>query len=173
MFGEEKSYNSTLYLRIWAGIFGALGLLAALFTGFSLFLLYAALASLVIALPIYLIVSWLGDSAGNIFFGLGSKISSREQMAGELDKARHLLRQKKYSMGLSVVVAVLEIEPDFDDALLIKAECEMRAGDIKSAKETLMHLFRVCKPGEPKRRWAANMFKEVQQFQDTDTVDSQ
>ena len=70
MSNTKDTYNRTLFLKTWVLMFAAVGLPAACFTGFSVYLLYVALGTLVLAFPVYVLVSWLGNSAGNIFFGI-------------------------------------------------------------------------------------------------------
>lgn len=161
MFNDEKTYTFTLYLKIWAMVFGPVGCLVAFFKGFSWYLVLTGLGAAVLAFFLLLFISWFGELAGNLFHGLGTTISSRQQLTAELDKARHLLRQERYLQARQVIDAVMEKEPEFAEALFIRAECEMRAGEKDLAETTLKEILRLCRETSPNRRWAHSLLKEL------------
>ena len=157
----ESTYNRSLFLKTWAIMFGTVGPPVAYFTGFSLYLLYAAFGTLLLSVLVYVFVGWVGNSAGNIFFGLGGKASIREQLAGDLDKARHHLRQLDYEAARQIIDAVLKIEPQYGDALLVKAQVEIAAGNKKQAKAVLRQLRSVSEHGDRNHRWATTLINEL------------
>lgn len=157
----ESTYNRSRFLKTWAIMFGAVGFPAAYFTGFSLYLLYVAFGTLVLSVLVYVFVSWAGNSIGNIFFGFCGKASIREQLAGELDKARHHLRHQDYEAARQLIDAVLKIEPKYGDALLVKAQIEISAGNKKQAKAVLRELRSVSELGDRNHRWATTLLNEL------------
>ena len=68
MENPDRSYNLSLFLRIWATGFGFLGAPTAMLTGLSIYLLMAALVTLLVAIPMYFLISYLGDGLGNLLF---------------------------------------------------------------------------------------------------------
>lgn len=157
----EKSYSLSLFIRVWALLFGSLGCTAAFLTGFSVYVILAALAAVVLAVPVCLFIHFSGNSVVDVLFGLGGNISVRRQLKAELDKARHLIRKGNYEDAYQLIVSVLETVQDFDDALLIRAEIEMRTGRSLDAEETLKTLLRTADPGFVQRRWALCMLTRL------------
>lgn len=162
MLREDKDYTIPLFLRIWAGLFGPLGCIAAFFTGFSIYLLYAAIVATVIGVPIFLIISWTGNTVGNVFHGQGTQASRQEQLKGEVDKANFLLRQEKYDKALKVINPVLEELPEFAEALLIKAKLEIFTGRPIRAKRTLERIIIAGQRKSKEHRWAYSMLKDLE-----------
>lgn len=162
MFGQGTSHSIGLFLKMWALLFAAIGGIAYFYTGLSKILFYAFIGSFGTTVPLFLLISWAGDSGGSLFLGSRSKITNRERLAGELDKARFSISKGNYREALQVINAVLKVEPDFCNALIIKAECEIKEGRTMLAKKTLKHLSNVCQHDEIVMRWGEELLSEVE-----------
>ena len=159
-------YNRTLFLRIWATVVGFLGLPVVLFTGgFSIGLVIVIIGGFFISWPIYFVISYTGNSLVNSLMGLNRPAEKREKFHGEYQKAKNLMVTEKYGQALAVIEEVLEAEPDYGDALLLKAQILQRQGNTLQARKTARHLLRECKDDQINCRWAASLLEELNGFE--------
>lgn len=120
----------TYFLRI-AGLTVPFVCLLGLYIGYVYWGLPGAMAGVAIAVMtglavstiIFFLMDALGGAAGNLIFGRREAIwTIREQVQGFLSQARFNRQNKDYQAALSFVNRVLEKDPDFADALLLKAQ---------------------------------------------------
>lgn len=155
-------YNKTLFLRIFAVIFGAVGAPVALLTGgFTLQLLWVMIGSLVLTLPIFVFITVSGDTLGDLLLGLGKRDGVKERVASDILKARYALSAGKMSEAKEFVAVVLKEIPDCGDALLIRAQASLRGGEVDQARADLEHILRICDKEEVCRRWALGFLREL------------
>lgn len=155
-------FNKTLFLRIWAVIFGLLGAPIALLSGgFTLTLVWVALASLVLAMVVFVVVSLFGNKMGDALLGLGKTGHPRERLASDLLKARHAFAEGKLVAAMEIIDGVLAIDPNFSDALLVQAQVALKAGEDEQARVVFQHILKVCKRDDVNRRWALNYLRDM------------
>ena len=143
-------------------MFGGLGAPVALFTGgFSICLVWVAAFSLVLAILLFVVVSFFGNTMGNMLFGLGGKIGTRERLKSDLLKARHCMAYGKLVRARKLISGVLQIDPNFGDALLVQAQVANRSGDEQHARVALKHILKVCHKEDVNRCWALNYLREM------------
>ena len=106
----------------------------------------------------------MGDGAVNRLFGLGRRtIGTRERMAGDLNVVRYHKLSNRYEDALLKIEEVLVKDPDFAEALFLKAQILWEGfEDRQAAKECLLKIIKV----EPDRkavfhRWAINFYREL------------
>ena len=89
----------------------------------SMITLYVFLAVFVV-IPVSFLVDKIGGTLGSFLsFRWGrTTISPRQRLAGKLDKSRYLKTQAEFTRALEVVNDVLGEDPDFPDALFLKAQ---------------------------------------------------
>ena len=127
--------------------------LIGLFLPFSI--LWATLAWIVCALLAASLANRMGERCVNLIYGLGQRrLFLKQRLAGELDKIRYSKRQKDFHKALSQVNEVLTIEPDFPEALFLKAQilCE-GFGNAAGAERHLEKVVQLVDEKEPLHQW--------------------
>jgi hypothetical protein len=127
---DVNSADSALTLRnaIWAfpylAVMGLIwGYLAGGSSGAVVGLVVAFLVSATIGSAASTITGRLGEGAGNTLFGLGRRtIGIRERMAGDLNVVRYHKLCNQFEDALLKIDAVLAKDPDFPEALFLKAQ---------------------------------------------------
>jgi hypothetical protein len=56
---------------------------------------------------------------------------------------------------------VLQIDPNFGDALLVQAQVANRSGDEQCARVALKHILKVCHKDDVNGCWALNYLREM------------
>jgi len=173
--GKKEKDPSSLSGRIYLG-------LSALTIAFILILLYSTLLgrfslgqlrsmitiyvvlAIFVVIPVSVLVEKIGGTLGSFLsFQWGrTTISPRQRLAGKLDKSRYLKAQAEFTRALEVVNDVLGEDPDFPDALFLKAQI-LREGfdNLGAAKGCLKKIMELTGPEETIHRWARNYYREV------------
>ncbi len=144
------------------GLFGGYALAGPL--GALIGLMTAAAASAMIGSATSIFTGIVCDGAINIFYGLGRRtIGLREQLAGDLNVVRHHKLFNRFDEALIKIEDVLAKDPDFPEALFLKAQILWEGfEDRKAAKECLLKIIKV----EPDKdamfhRWALDFYREL------------
>ncbi|NLA75266.1 MAG: hypothetical protein GX846_07345 [Deltaproteobacteria bacterium] len=88
-----------------------------------------------------------------------SKISPTEQITADLARARFSKSRGEYSEALAVVNEVLEKNPDFSEAIFLKAQVEWEGfKSIDLARKNLDKLLELVKDDEPFRKRVSNYY---------------
>ena len=127
-------------------------------------LLWALPGSMVSAFAVELFSGWLGDGSVNILYGMGRADGAfRDQFIGTLNQARFHKMSKRHDLALGCVDEVLAADPDFPEALFIKAQILWEGyQDAAVAKKCLINLMKA----EPDKaasfhRWGLSLYKEI------------
>jgi hypothetical protein len=109
-------------------------------------------------------------------FGTGRSVRRlREQFAGTLNQVRYHKICQEFQKALSTVEGVLTRDPDFSEALLLKAQILWEGFEDRSgAKICLIKILKV-EPNKksPFHRWALALYKEIADSQRNCEVRSQ
>jgi len=90
------------------------------------------------------------------------KIPPREQLSADLAKARHAKGNGHFQEALSIINQVLEKDPDFPDALYLKAHIMWEGfNNSKGALKCLIRIMELVRDDEPIYRWASSYYHEV------------
>ena len=109
-------------LRAYFYCFYAFGAIL-LYAGGLLGLLIAAVVSIPLAYLIFSITNKTGDSLSRLFYGGRKPIwTMQEKFRGILDQVMFLKRQKQFPQALQKVNEILNQEPEFAEALFLKAQ---------------------------------------------------
>ena len=106
----------------------------------------------------------LGDGAVDLFYGLGRKtIGLREQLAGDLNIAKHHKSCDRFDEALIKIENVLARDPDYPEALFLKARILWEGfEDREAAKSCLLKIIKVEPDKEsPFHRWARDLYREL------------
>jgi tetratricopeptide (TPR) repeat protein len=168
---DVNSADSALTLRnaIWAfpylAVMGLIwGYLSGGSSGAVVGLVVAFLVSATIGSAASTITGRLGEGAGNTLFGLGRRtIGIRERMAGDLNVVRYHKLCNQFEDALLKIDAVLAKDPDFPEALFLKAQILWEGfEDRQAAKACLLKIIKVEPNKETVfRRWALNLYREL------------
>ena len=168
---DVNSAEKALILKniLWAfpylGMIGFIGGFAlAGSIGALIGLMAAAVVSAMIGSTSSFFTGKISDSAINTFYGLGRRTYGlREQLAGDLNVARHHKLFNHFDEALIIIENVLAKDPDFPEALFLKARILWEGfEDRKTAKECLLKIIKL----EPDKdsvyhRWALNFYREL------------
>jgi tetratricopeptide (TPR) repeat protein len=123
-----------------------------------------SLTANLILLPIK---NWIAGVASKIYGSRTALWSLREQLEGDLNEAKYFKRQKKHDKALSIINDVLKQDPEFPEALYIKAtilwEGFNNAGAAKVNLKKAMDS--TSNKSEPVFRWAFNLYNELTRIQ--------
>ena len=127
-------------------------------------LVAAILVSAMIGSATSILSSVLGEGAVNTLYGLDRKtIGFRERLAGDLNVVRYHRLCNRFDHALLALEAALAKEPDFPEALFLKAQILWEGfDDREGAKNSLVRIMKV-EPDEKAvfRRWALNFYREL------------
>jgi hypothetical protein len=127
-------------------------------------LLFAIPGSFALAVMVELFSGAIGSTSINLLYGMGRRDRSpREQFAGTLNQVRYHKMCKDFPKALVTIEGVLAGDPDFPEALLLKAQILWEGlGDAAGAKQCLIEILKV-EPDKksPFHRWALLIYKEI------------
>lgn len=146
--------------------------LAALFiitmsTGGELFtfkhLLLWSLSSIPLCFLLAYCLERFGSVLGNMFSGWSSrKVSLRETLSADFEKAKSYKRGGKFEEANEIIDQVLEKDPDYPDALYLKAQILWEGFEKRQeASECLQNLMRLVPQEDTLHRWASIFLKEI------------
>jgi len=167
---DVNSANAALTFRsiLWALPYLAL---IGLLLGYSDYGISGALVGLLAAVAVSAVIGSatsifsgkVGGGAVNAFYGLGRRtFGLREQLAGDLNAVRHHKLFKRFDEALIRIEDVLAKDPDFPEALFLKAQILWeRFEDREAAKSCLLKIFKI----EPDKDalyhgWALDLYRE-------------
>jgi tetratricopeptide (TPR) repeat protein len=168
---DVDSAASALTLRnaVWAfpylAVMGLIwGYLAGGSSGAAAGLVVAFLVSVAIGSATSIFTGVLGGGVVNVFYGLGRRtIGIRERMAGDLNVVRYHKLCNRFDDALLKIEEVLAKDPDFPEALFLKAQILWEGfEDPQAAKACLLEIIKM----EPDKeavfhRWALNFYREL------------
>jgi tetratricopeptide (TPR) repeat protein len=105
----------------------------------------------------------LGSGIGGLFTEwTAQKVGPREQLSADIARARHNKGKGQFVEALSIINQVLEKDPDYPDALYLKAHILYEGFEnSKGALECLAKVIELVKDYGPIHRWAINYYDEV------------
>jgi tetratricopeptide (TPR) repeat protein len=93
--------------------------------------------------------------------------SLREQLEGDLNQAKHLKTQKKYDKALFVINKILKQDPEFPEALYIKAKIVWEG--FENAESARTNLKKVMDLTSNKNdtiyHWSSHLYDEITSMQ--------
>lgn len=164
---RERDQARIIRFLMWYGVLlGALVTIAG-WSGFPVFTLKLFLPIAIIPLPLCIlfdyVVERLGSGFGGVLSGWTSRrLTTRESLAADLEKARYSKREGRFEEALTIVNRALDKEPDFPDALFLKARILWEGfGNREGARGCLKKVMEAVPKNETLHRWALNHYKEI------------
>jgi tetratricopeptide (TPR) repeat protein len=104
-----------------------------------------------------------GSALGNLFSGWSSRrVSPRETLSADLEKAKSCKRNGEFEEANQIIDQVLEKDPDFPDALYLKAQILWEGFEKKQeASECLLSVMKLVPQENTLHRWASSLLKEL------------
>jgi len=138
-----------------------------IFTQSELFTLKHVFILSLCAIPLSILLVYtverLGSGIGGILTGwTARKINPREQLSADIARARYSKGTGHFEESLSIINQVLEKDPDFPDALYLKAHILWEGfNNGKGALESLIKVMELVQDHEPIYDWASNYYHEI------------
>jgi hypothetical protein len=127
-------------------------------------ILLAFLVSFVVAICVQYFAEHMGASSANFVYGSGKNtFTVRERLAANLSQARYHKMRKEYDQALQVLDETLCKDPEFPEALLLKAQIHWEGfQEGEEAKQCLLTLFRSMRDKDaPLNRWGKELYKVI------------
>ena len=104
-----------------------------------------------------------GSVLGDLFSGWSTrKVSPRETLSADFEKAKSSKRSGEFEKAIGIIDQVLEKDPDFPDALYLKARILWEGFEKRQeASECLMNVMRLVPQEDTLHRWASSFLKEI------------
>ena len=164
---RERDQARIIRFLMWYGVLlGALVTIGG-FSGLPVFTLRFFLPIAIIPLPLCIlsdyVVERLGSGFGGVLSGWTSRrLTTRETLAADMEKARYSKREGRFKEALTIVNRALDKEPDFPDALFLKARILWEGfGNREGAKSCLKKVMEAVPKNETLHRWALNHYHEI------------
>lgn len=139
-------------------------------------LVFAIPGSFALAVLVEVLSDAIGAGSSNLLYGMGrSDRNPREQFAGTLNQVRYHKICSDFPKALIAIEGVLARDPDFSEALLLKAQILWEGfKDGIGAKQCLINILQVDSDRKsPFHRWALALYKEISASQRKNTVQAQ
>ena len=132
--------------------------------GALLGVLAAVILSVVTGTVTTLLADKAGGSASGLLYGRGkSTFTLRERLEGDLQQVRHHKMNGRFKEALNLIDDVLSHDPDFPDALFLKAQVLWEGfKDSNGAKQCLNLVIKaVPDKTQPLHRWSLHLLSEI------------
>ena len=158
---DVDSVQRTLHIRAFCIPFPLLAIAGFIFGGITGLFLAAVLCSLISLFTVF-VSEGLGGIAGSLYDGREPIWSIQERYSADFSRARVQKMNKNYDKSLLIIDKVLIEQPDFNEALFLKAQILAEGfNDICDAKMCLTRIFQT----EPKRsqlfQWSKTLYRSM------------
>jgi tetratricopeptide (TPR) repeat protein len=135
------------------------------FTGGSLFTSKHLIIFSLCTIPLSILYAHTVERLGSIFGGIlwtSKKVSPREQLSADLAKARHSKGKSEFEDALNTINNVLEKDPDFPDALYLKAQILWEGyGRSVESKNLFRRVMQLVSADEPLHVWSSDYIDKI------------
>ncbi|MGD2269270.1 MAG: hypothetical protein PVI06_02640 [Desulfobacterales bacterium] len=119
-------------------------------------------------LAFWLVVSlqnWFGNLAFHFHMGHAARWSRRERLESDLSIVRNFKIQKKYIEALNLVNKIIDQDPEFAEALLLKSQIVYEGfQNLEAAKKNLRRVMElVPDKNATHHRWALALYNELKE----------
>lgn len=164
---RERDQARIIRFLMWYGVLLGALVTIGVWTGFPVFTLKLFLPLAIIPIPFCIlsdyVVERLGSGLGGVLSGWSSRrLTTRESLAADLEKARYSKRGGRFKEALTIINGALEKDPDFPDALYLKARILWEGfGNREEAQGCLKKVTEALAKDETLHRWALNYYNEI------------
>lgn len=175
---QNREFDQSIIIRaicFYLICVGAL-LVICIFTGSQLLTYKHLFIFSLCAIPVTILFSFfverLGHVLGGTFYGWTTKkITPREQLSADLEKARYSKRNRYFDEALDIIDGVLDKDKDFPDALYLKGQILWEGFGISVESKNCFRKVRfLVSPDDPLYRWSSDYIDKIME-KDKMTVD--
>ena len=154
--------NRSLFLKTYVRICLPISLPFILLSGFLKGFFMAAGISLFATLIIMFAAEKFSNIVKILYGGRKNIISTREQMQSVLRAARLAKMKKDYSKAIGIVNVILLQDPNFYEAMLVKAQILSEGfNNTDGAKKYLKKVITHTQPDESVHIWSSTLYKQL------------
>ncbi len=152
----------THFLRVFIKLFVSLAIPFCLVLGIKAGLFADAIISLVLTVIAVRFLDRISSIPGYLFGNRQPIISLREQMQGTLKAVKVVKMNKDYKKALDMVNDIIEKDPEFYEAMLVKAQilCD-GYGNIDGAKKYLNRILENADESDSVHSWALSYLEQI------------
>jgi len=170
---ENRTVTAARFARVSVWCFAPLCIVGIIY-GYALYgswgIIVGILSSAVVSMAAALAVSWgidtVGGAAGSLYGGRRGQWTRRELLEGEMRKVQHQYDHQQFDTALQGVEAILAEDPDFQDALFVKARIMLDGFEKIDAAVICIDRIMAAEPeNETIRQKAAGLRKELKLYQ--------
>ncbi len=155
------------FLKTFFWLFLPLCIIGALIAGIK-GIAIAFIASLAISFVAMFALRIFSRNTSSFIYGGGHGTwNKRERLDGELNTAKYYKMRKEFDQALKTVNRILEIDPDFSDALFLKAQILWKGFENPAAAKRYLKKIIEMKQDKKKttHRWASNLYDELSEIE--------
>ena len=131
------------------------------FTGKVILILLSLPCSTILSIITIYIVEKGADFIGSIYW-TSKKISPREQLSADLEKARHSKRNNRFEESLDIINHILNKDNNFPDALYLKAKILWEGfGRSVESKNLFRRVMELVSADNPLYRWSSYYIDKI------------
>ena len=126
-------------------------------------LIIFVLCCIPVSIAYAVVIEKFGSSLSALMSGWSHrKIPSREQYSADLAKARFSKSRGQFREALMIINEVIEKDPEFPEALLLKAQIAWEGYKNKElARRNLDMILELVEDDDPMRKWAVNYYHDI------------
>jgi len=165
---KKKARNTVIFLHFLRCFIIGFGALFIIFmsTGGALFTFKHVLIFTAICIPISLLYAYIVEKLGSglgTFIGWSSKkVSPRETFSADLARARYSKSACRFEEALGIINRVLDKDPEFPDALYLKATILWEGFKKRQQSATcLKKVMALVENHETLHQWALTYFQDM------------
>ena len=163
------------FIKFFVWLFGPLCVVSILFSGIKGVAITFILSLVITPVVMFVLNKFSGGTSSLIYGGGHGTWSKREQLEGDLNTVKYYKMRKEYDQALKTVNNILNKDPEFSEALLIKAQILWEGFENSAtAKANLKKITGIkIDKDEPIHRWASNLYDELTEIEKNKEADLQ
>ena len=155
------------FIKFFVWLFGPLCVISILFFGIKGVVITFILSLVITPVVMFVLDKFSGGTSSLIYGGGKGTWNEREQLEGDLNTVKYYKVRKEYDQALKTVNNILNKDPEFSEALLIKAQILWEGFENSAAAKTNLKKIAEIKidKDEPIHRWASNFYNELTEIE--------
>ena len=169
-FNPLKNIDSVAraqFIKFFLWLFAPLCVLGFLFLGIKGVVITFILSLAITPVVMFVLDKFSGSTSSLIYGGSNGTWSERELLEGDLNMVKYYKMRKEYDHALKAVNHILNKDPEFSEALLIKAQILWEGFKNSAAAKANLNKIMEMKKEEDKsfHRWASNFYNELTEIE--------
>ena len=155
------------FIKFFVWLFGPLCVLGIFMTGIKGIVISFVVSIVITPVVMFVLDKFSGGTSSLIYGGGPGTWDEREQLEGDVNTVKYYKMRKEYDQALKTVNNILNKDPEFSEALLIKAQILWEGfKNSAAAKGNLKKIIELKKDKEePFYRWALNLYDELTEIE--------